>query len=108
MATATAAKESHRLSLLDIVKHAVRTVAHALTASDRLAVVVYATTARVLFPLKEMTDAGKAEAERLIATLNPEDTTNIWDGLIKAIEELNANSLARLTRFNLFVSLRFI
>jgi hypothetical protein len=95
LATATGAKESHGLSLLDIVKHAVRTVAHSLTPNDRLAVVVYATSARILFPLKQMDAAGKAEAERLIATLNPEDTTNIWDGLIKAIEELNANSLAR-------------
>ena len=95
MATATGAKESHGLSLLEIVKHAVRTVAHSLTPNDRLAVVVYATSARILFPLKQMDAAGKAEAERLIATLNPEDTTNIWDGLIKAIEELNANSLAR-------------
>ena len=95
MATATGPKESHGLSLLDIVKHAVRTVAYSLTANDRLAVVVYSTAARVLFPLKEMNEAGKQEAERLIATLNPEDTTNIWDGLIKAIEELNANSLAR-------------
>jgi len=94
LATATGAKESHGLSLLDIVKHAVRTVAHSLTQDDRLAVVVYATAARVLFPLKTMDAAGKAEAERLIATLNPEDTTNIWDGLIKAIDELNANSVA--------------
>ncbi len=99
LATATGAKESHGLSLLDIVKHAVRTVAHSLTQDDRLAVVVYATAARVLFPLKTMDAAGKAEAERLIATLNPEDTTNIWDGLIKAIDELNANSVARYCDF---------
>ncbi len=37
MATASGAKESHGLSLLDIVKHAVRTVAHSLTANDSLA-----------------------------------------------------------------------
>jgi len=92
LSTAAGTKESHGLSLLDIVKHAVKTIAHALTADDRLAIVVYATAARVHVTMRHMDQAGKTEVDRQLETLNPEDTTNIYDGLMKAIEELRANS----------------
>ena len=59
LATATGSTESHGLSLLDIVKHAVRTIVHSLRSTDRLSVVAYTTAARVIFPLLDMDDAGK-------------------------------------------------
>jgi hypothetical protein len=49
--TGTGKEERHGLSLLDIVKHAVKTVVHSLEANDRFALVVFSTTARVVFDL---------------------------------------------------------
>lgn len=46
--------ESHGLSLLDIVRHAVSTIIETLGPDDRLSVVSYSNTAKVVLPLTKM------------------------------------------------------
>lgn len=52
-------EEKHGLSLLDIVKHAVKTVVHTLQPTDRFALVVFSTTARVVLDLTYIKDTPK-------------------------------------------------
>eukprot|EP00658_Telonema_sp_P-2_P060582 TRINITY_DN49470_c0_g1_i1.p1 TRINITY_DN49470_c0_g1~~TRINITY_DN49470_c0_g1_i1.p1 ORF type:complete len:829 (-),score=171.09 TRINITY_DN49470_c0_g1_i1:117-2603(-) len=80
------ASESHGLTLLDIVKHAVRTVIGMLDTQDRLALVIYSNQAEVAVPLLGMNAAGKAQANRALANLKPFGGTNLWDGLQAALE----------------------
>ena len=50
------------MNILDIVKHAVKTIIHCLDKNDRLALIVYSTDARTVFSLKNMTEENKKSA----------------------------------------------
>lgn len=53
------AVESHGLSLLDVVKHSVKTIVHTMRAEDRIAVVSYSDSAKVIYPLSNISAANK-------------------------------------------------
>jgi len=82
-------QESDGLSLLDIVKHAVRTVVGSLGPNDRLALVAYSSKARVVTRLTPMDEAGKRKTEKELARLEPDGCTNIIDGLLKSFDLLS-------------------
>mmetsp|Transcript_5811 Transcript_5811/g.12904 ORF Transcript_5811/g.12904 Transcript_5811/m.12904 type:complete len:833 (+) Transcript_5811:293-2791(+) len=74
------------LSLLDIVKHATRTVIETLDPEDRLAIVTYADRAEVVLPFTPMTAPNKTKAWNIVEELSTCGSTNIWDGLVKAMD----------------------
>ena len=76
------------LSLLDIVKHAVKTVIATLGDKDRLALVSYANSAKVVFDLMTMDAIGKENAGELLDRLQPGGMTNLWDGLKAGLDIL--------------------
>mmetsp|Transcript_26881 Transcript_26881/g.84236 ORF Transcript_26881/g.84236 Transcript_26881/m.84236 type:complete len:801 (-) Transcript_26881:31-2433(-) len=78
-------QEGHGLSVMDIVKHATRTITQSLGAEDRLALVAFDTEARVAQALTPMNDAGKGAAASALARLFPGGGTNIWGGLLAAL-----------------------
>jgi hypothetical protein len=80
--------ESHGLNLLDVVKHAVTTVANVLGGEDRLAVVAYSTNSRVVLPLTKMDAAGQKSALEEVGLLHPDDMTNMWAGIKDGVELL--------------------
>lgn len=82
----------HGLSVLDIVKHAMKTIIATLQATDRLAVVAYSNDAKTIFGLTEMGDSGRQTAETKLEELNPDGMTNIWDGLRVAMDLLKTGS----------------
>ncbi len=84
--------ESHGLSLLDIVKHAVKTIITSLQPEDRLALIAYSGTARIVFELTPMTSQAKKQATTELEKLHPDDMTNIWDGLQLGLELLRKES----------------
>jgi len=91
-------KEGHGLSILDIVKHAVKTIINVMDPADRLSVVSFTTTAKVEFGLIGMDDNGKKKAEMAVSALQPDDQTNLWDGLEKGLEVLRkGHSKGRLS-----------
>jgi Mg-chelatase subunit ChlD len=92
--TGTGKEEKHGLSLLDVVKHAVKTVVHSLEPNDRFALVVFSTTARVVFDLTYIGQT-KDRIFSKIDGLEPEDTTNLWDGLVKGLDILKASTPGR-------------
>mmetsp|Transcript_28743 Transcript_28743/g.37726 ORF Transcript_28743/g.37726 Transcript_28743/m.37726 type:complete len:759 (+) Transcript_28743:142-2418(+) len=84
--------ESHGFSILDIVKHGLRTIIHTLTEKDRLALVSYNSSARQVFGLIQMTNEGKKTAEVAMEALAPGGQTNIWDGLLTGMEILRSDT----------------
>jgi von Willebrand factor type A domain len=60
----------HGLSRLDIVKHAVKTMVHSLEPNDRFALVVFSTTARVVFNLTDINNAARDNICIVVRTLN--------------------------------------
>ncbi|CAJ1424824.1 unnamed protein product, partial [Effrenium voratum] len=79
---------SHGLSVLDIVKHALRTIIANLGEHDRLALVSYSNSAKVIFSLTEMTPNNRRTSEEKLQELTPEGMTNLWDGLQNGLQLL--------------------
>ena len=71
-------------SRLDLVKHAVRTMAAMLGADDKFAIVTFSTDARVVLPPTSMDDAGRTRVNSALDTIRPDANTNIYDGIRKA------------------------
>ena len=80
--------KSDGMSILDLVKHAVKTVIHTLTDQDRLSLVAFDTHARSTFPLTVMNENGRSQAVTALEELVPEESTNIWDGLKTGLDSL--------------------
>lgn len=93
---AAAGVESSGLCILDIVKHAVKTIIQVLGVDDRLSVVSYSNSATVIFDLLKMDTVGKARAAKLVDELTPDGMTNLWDGLHRGLEILKARSASTM------------
>jgi len=107
IASSTGETESDGLSLLDIVKHAVKTIICTLGPQDRLAIVAYSSNARKVIGLTSMNETGQALAERQLMALHTEGSTNLWDGLrcgldllAEGIDNASASQQANSTRRN--------
>lgn len=74
------------LTILDIVKHGVKTVMHTLEDQDRLAIVAFNGKASTSLTLTCMTKNGQQRAAAALDDLRPSGKTNIWDGLLHGME----------------------
>eukprot|EP00747_Dinoflagellata_sp_TGD_P164295 gnl/TRDRNA2_/TRDRNA2_184047_c0_seq1.p1 gnl/TRDRNA2_/TRDRNA2_184047_c0~~gnl/TRDRNA2_/TRDRNA2_184047_c0_seq1.p1 ORF type:complete len:1086 (+),score=163.33 gnl/TRDRNA2_/TRDRNA2_184047_c0_seq1:79-3336(+) len=83
------------LSILDIVKHAVKTVMHTMKDEDRLSLVTFSSAAVTIFELKAMTADGRKQAELELERLHPGGQTNLWGGILAGMETLLAPSSTR-------------
>ncbi|GJW93429.1 von Willebrand factor [Tanacetum coccineum] len=68
---------------LALLKRAMGFVIQNLGPADRLAVIAFSSTARRLFPLRKMSDAGKQQALQAVNSLVANGGTNIAEGLRK-------------------------
>ena len=78
--------EHNGLSVLDLVKHAARTIASTLNESDRLGIVTFSTKVDVLQPLLPMTAANKIKTELNLGGMQATTATNLWGGILKGLE----------------------
>merc|ERR1719422_1152957 len=86
--SASGTSESNGLSMLDIAKHAVKTIVRTLQPQDRLAIVAYCRTPKVLLPLTDMTEEGKTTTEAALDNLCFGSGTNLWSGLKMGLMQL--------------------
>jgi len=84
--------ESSGLNMLDIVKHAVKTIINTLGENDRLACVSYSSVAKIVFPLTKMDATGRVACSTALDTLEPSGMTNLYDGLINGLNLLKNRS----------------
>lgn len=95
----TGEKESTGLSVLDLTKHATRTIIETLNDRDRLGVVVFSTEAAVIHELSFMTELCKKDVLRKIEDLQPLSATNLWHGLKQGVDLIaNASPLPQNTQ----------
>mmetsp|Transcript_27846 Transcript_27846/g.86701 ORF Transcript_27846/g.86701 Transcript_27846/m.86701 type:complete len:714 (-) Transcript_27846:52-2193(-) len=93
----------HGLSVLDVVKHSLKTIIMNLADSDRLALVAFSNNAETVFDLTAMDGGGRDSTQRQLEQLQPSGMTNLWAGLKSGIELLKAGSaLGRLQHIMLF------
>eukprot|EP01117_Protostelium_nocturnum_P008640 TRINITY_DN30_c0_g2_i1.p1 TRINITY_DN30_c0_g2~~TRINITY_DN30_c0_g2_i1.p1 ORF type:complete len:716 (-),score=297.14 TRINITY_DN30_c0_g2_i1:41-2188(-) len=88
MTAADGSVESHGMCLLDIVGHAVRTVAASLGEEDRMALVLFDDRVETPFSLQSMTKAAKKNLVDEVAKLRPRGGTQVWEGLKEGLDIL--------------------
>lgn len=79
-------RERNGLSVLDLVKHATRTIIETLDENDRLGLVTFSTDARIVQNLLPMTKKNKKEAWARVEKLQVESMTNLWHGIHNGIK----------------------
>eukprot|EP00486_Rosalina_sp_Unknown_P009133 CAMPEP_0201579808 /NCGR_PEP_ID=MMETSP0190_2-20130828/27649_1 /ASSEMBLY_ACC=CAM_ASM_000263 /TAXON_ID=37353 /ORGANISM="Rosalina sp." /LENGTH=449 /DNA_ID=CAMNT_0048014787 /DNA_START=98 /DNA_END=1444 /DNA_ORIENTATION=+ len=83
--------ESHGLSILDLVKHSIKTIIHCLDDDDYLSIVSYASKAQRVTELMKMDKKGKESTLAALNNLQASGQTNLWDGLFNGLEILREN-----------------
>ncbi|KAI1419229.1 hint-domain-containing protein [Xylaria sp. FL1777] len=81
-----AKKEHFGLTVLDLTKHAARTILSGLDERDRLGIVTFGYEAKVVQVLAPMTQARKKELSTRIDSIYAEGPTNLWGGITKGLE----------------------
>ncbi|EFR00125.1 U-box domain-containing protein [Nannizzia gypsea CBS 118893] len=82
--------EDTGLSILDLTKHAARTIIETLNENDRLAVVTFCTEVKVAFELDFMNKENKSMVLRAINKLYGTSSTNLWHGIKEGLKVLTA------------------
>jgi Hint-domain/VWA / Hh protein intein-like/U-box domain/von Willebrand factor type A domain len=72
--------ESDGFSRLDLTKHSLNTIIEMLDPNDVLVIIKFSTTSECVFEGK-IDSYGKSEAKRVVAALQPENSTNIWSSI---------------------------
>ncbi|GJC89037.1 inter-alpha-trypsin inhibitor heavy chain H3 [Colletotrichum liriopes] len=90
--------ENYGLSVLDLVKHAARTILETLEDGDRLGIVTFASKAKVVQKLMPMNKKNKTLAEKNINGMRPIDATNLWHGLLEGIKLFNTGGEMNMGR----------
>uniref|UniRef100_A0A6B2KYL0 VWFA domain-containing protein n=1 Tax=Arcella intermedia TaxID=1963864 RepID=A0A6B2KYL0_9EUKA len=92
--TETGKTESHGLTILDIVKHAVQTIIESLDENDRLSVVNFESKSSVLSPLQHMSKQSKQSTTKAVKKLQASGGTNLWNGVQTAFDHLKDDKAA--------------
>eukprot|EP01022_Parablepharisma_sp_SALTPOND_P021034 TRINITY_DN3995_c0_g1_i1.p1 TRINITY_DN3995_c0_g1~~TRINITY_DN3995_c0_g1_i1.p1 ORF type:complete len:727 (+),score=59.40 TRINITY_DN3995_c0_g1_i1:185-2182(+) len=91
------------LSVLDLVKHAMKTMILTLNENDYLALVGFESKAYTLLGLTQMTEAGKKVALESVEAMTPNGGTNIWDALQTAIGMISSSSVCKSVNTSLWL-----
>ncbi|KAK3991491.1 hint-domain-containing protein [Cladorrhinum sp. PSN332] len=84
------AEENYGLSVLDLVKHAAKTILETLDDRDRLGIVTFSSTTTVLQPLTPVTKENKQEILSKIDQMKPTGMTNLWHGILDGLKLFNS------------------
>lgn len=88
------ASESTGLSVLDITKHAAKTAIKLLSPLDTLSVVKFDSNASVVFDSMPMSVLNMKQAIKVVEELHPGSSTNLWDGLLKGMQQVKKSNVA--------------
>ncbi|CAE6433545.1 unnamed protein product [Rhizoctonia solani] len=83
--------ETTGLSVLDIVKHATRTIIESMDDNDRIAIVTFSDSAEIVAPLTVMNKGNREKVWGTVENLRTRGMTNLWDGLKTGMNVLTRN-----------------
>ena len=84
-------RERHGLSLLDLAKHSVNTIVHAMDESHMFSLVTFSEVSKVVFPAAVMNQSNKDKVLAIVKNLTTEGSTNIWSGIYDASRQVDIN-----------------
>lgn len=80
---------SHGFTQLNIVQHAVKTIVSSLSEQDCVSVVKFSSSGEVVLPFTPMSASKQQQIIKKVDAMSPSGGTNLWDGLLKALELFN-------------------
>ena len=88
---ATGSIEKTNLSLLDLIKHCIKTIIETATDHDRICLINFNHEATKILDLTHMNKLGKRLANEELDKLISEGQTNLWDGLHEGLKTVREN-----------------
>ena len=76
--------EQTGLTILDILKHGVKTIINTCNSKHRIGIVIFSHEAIIKCPLTIVNENGKNQLINLLETIDPNGSTNLYDGIIKS------------------------
>lgn len=73
--------EGHGLTILDVVKHAVKTIIQSLEPCDRISVVAFESRPHIWFPMVQVTENNKEYMLEKVDQMRTMGGTDLWEGL---------------------------
>ncbi|CAE6418391.1 unnamed protein product [Rhizoctonia solani] len=83
--------ETTGLSVLDVVKHATRTIIESMDDDDRIAIVTFSDSSEIVAPLTIMNKDNREKVWDMVEKLHTKGMTNLWDGLKTGMNVLTGN-----------------
>lgn len=84
--------EQKRIPRLFLAKHGIRVLAALLGATHRLCIISFSSSARIVLPFTAMNAAGLAKVDALLASVQADGQTNLWDAIRLGLEVANGPS----------------
>jgi len=84
--SANGEKESSGLSVLDLVKHSIRTKLSILQPTDEISLITFSDVGEVLLRCQKCDEDGKRVVEKKLEEMQPTGCTNLWDGLKQGLD----------------------
>ncbi|RYP73549.1 hypothetical protein DL771_003588 [Monosporascus sp. 5C6A] len=84
--------EDFGLSVLDLTKHAARTILETLDEGDRMGIVTFSTDVQVVQPLLPMDNVRKELARSNIESMRHDRSTNLWGGITAGLKLFEDNA----------------
>lgn len=76
-------------TILDITKHAIKTVIESLNNNDKISIVTFSDTAKVVCGMTNITNSNKTYLKSLVSNLRTEGCTNVWAGLSMGLKQFS-------------------
>jgi len=76
-------------TILDITKHAIKTVIESLNNNDKISIVTFSDTAKVVCGMTNINESNKIYLKSLVSNLNTEGCTNVWAGLSMGLKQFS-------------------
>lgn len=89
--TKQGSEESNGFTILDLVKHSVKIVAHSLGNTSRLGIVRFSSAAKVALPLTTMDIIGHVAVDDTLRNMTADGSTNLWAGIQLGLEQLQSS-----------------
>ncbi|KAK4176412.1 hint-domain-containing protein [Triangularia setosa] len=83
--------EHYGLSVLDLVRHAAKTILETLDEDDRLGIVTFSTSSKIVRQLTYVTQSNRAKILKELDALQSLSMTNLWHGIRDGLSLFNNN-----------------
>jgi Mg-chelatase subunit ChlD len=85
--------ENTGLTILDILKHGVKTIINTSNSKQRIGIVSFSDEGVIRCPLTTANESGKQQLIRSLDLINPDGMTNLYDGIIKSWSLLESRDM---------------